>query len=335
MSLYAVLRMAEHLYERLFTRYPLAEPQDLRGKKIIVTGAAVGSIGYETAKALAAWGATVILTSRGSAEAIAARMRNELKNAGAHAALVPASLDLTDSASVNHFVRWYKNKHGDRLDVLVNNAGIHADLLSEWRAPRLSTDGYELHWRTNFLGPMQLTLGLLPLLQKTARTVGDARVVMVASHLHNKALNQDLFVQNRSYDSWLAYGISKLALVHAAFEIQRRFSSEYGLQGFVLHPGSISTNIANNGLAGSPLLQSIRNIFRKVEGWVLLNPNQGAQTSLACATSPVFKGGVYYERCRVGEVSEEAFDSNVSAKLWQQTEQWVASVSEDYRLQSA
>lgn len=316
-----------HLSRRLFSAYPRAPQVDLSGKKIIVTGAAVGSIGYETAKTLAGWGATVIITTRKQPELIADRMLAELRQKGISARIEPAALDLTDAGSVNQFVKWYLSKHGDRLDVLVNNAGIHADLLNQWKQPQLSADGFEVHWRTNYLGPMQLTLQLLPLLKKTGKAFSDARVVIVSSHLHTNALNSDFFGATRPYNSWVAYGISKLALVHAAFEIQRRFSSNDNLQGVVLHPGSISTNIAHKGLAGSKVLQKLRDIFVRLEALVLLTPEQGAQTTILCASAPNIKGGVYYDRCEAGEVSEEAFDSGVAAKLWQQTEQWVNTVA--------
>ena len=84
---------------------------DLNGRRIIVTGATPGSLGFATAEALSAWGADVVTTSRSG---VAGR-----------------ALDLTDAASVRAFADWYISEH-DRLDVLVNNAGIHLDLSSTW-----------------------------------------------------------------------------------------------------------------------------------------------------------------------------------------------------------
>jgi len=81
------------------------------------------------------------------------------------------------------FVRWFVATHGDRLDVLINNAGINLDLLSRWKEPRLTDDGFEIQWRTNYLGSAHLTHLLLPLLERTGKTTGDARVLNVVAHL--------------------------------------------------------------------------------------------------------------------------------------------------------
>ncbi|MBK6807888.1 MAG: SDR family NAD(P)-dependent oxidoreductase [Sandaracinaceae bacterium] len=207
---------------------------DLHGRRVIVTGTSEGSLGYETARALATWGAEVVVTRRSGAEAIAQQL------ASASGGRVEGrDLDLGSTASVRDFVAWYEREHGARLDVLINNAGIHLDLMSDWKEPHLSPDGFELQWRTNYLGPFQLTLGLLPALRATAAEKGDARVVNVASQLHRKATNADLFTPHTPYDSWVAYGASKLAMVHMAFELERRFAGE-GLHGYVLHPARCS-----------------------------------------------------------------------------------------------
>lgn len=320
--------MLSHLARRIFSGPPMAPQVGLGGKHIIVTGASPGSIGYETAKTLAAWGATVILTTRTNPDAAAKSIEAELKRAGVSAKLDAYPLDLTNAASVSEFVRWYLDKYGERLDVLVNNAGIHLDLLSRWKEPHLTTDGFEIHWRTNYLGTMHLTHLLLPLLRQTGKMTGDARVVNVSSHLHHKGRNSDLFKCTRPYNSWEAYGNSKLALVHSAFEIHRRFSGESNLNGFVLHPGSISTNIAHKGLEGNRLLQGLRKLFVSLEAIILMAPQQGAQTQILCATDPQAKGGVYYDRCEPGNPSKEAEDSGVAEKLWQETGHWVAGLQQ-------
>src|SRR5689334_20842372 len=140
---------------RKIVRAPLAKPADMSGRTVLVTGTAPGSIGGETARLLADWGATVVTTTR---------------SGGSH------PLDLADGDSVRRFATWFEDNH-PRLDVLVNNAGIHLDLMSDWKEPHLTADGYEVHWRTNFLGTMQLTHLLLPVLLRTAEATGEARVV--------------------------------------------------------------------------------------------------------------------------------------------------------------
>ena len=139
---------------------PAAAPNvDLRGQRAVVTGVSAGSLGAETAATLAAWGATVVVTRRAGAAA-AARELEQRSGATVHG----YDLDLANARSVREFARWYEGALGNELDVLVNNAGIHLDLLSEWEAPRLSPDGFETQWRTNYLGSFQLTLALLPAL---------------------------------------------------------------------------------------------------------------------------------------------------------------------------
>src|SRR6478752_7028556 len=124
MSIYNTLR-------GLIIKAPFAEKQDLQGKTVIVTGCAQGSIGFETAKALANWGAKVIVTTRSNVEKTIDALR-AVKNGGQIEGHV---LDTTSVESVAAFVAWFAKTHGDRLDILVNNAGAHLDLLSQWKEP--------------------------------------------------------------------------------------------------------------------------------------------------------------------------------------------------------
>ncbi|HEY1075932.1 MAG TPA: SDR family NAD(P)-dependent oxidoreductase [Fontimonas sp.] len=303
---------------RLFVRAPQAAAVDLTGRRAIVTGAAPGSIGAETARALAAWGADVVVTTRGDAQAVARRL-------SAHGRVQGHPLDLSDAASVERFVDWYRASHGDRLDLLINNAGIHLDLLSQWKSPRLSADGHELHWRTNYLGTMHLTLRLLPLLQ-AGGLAGGARIVNVVSMLHSKGSNAALMGAREPYNSWKAYGNSKLALMHATFELQRRYAATHRLQAYCLHPGAVFTHIADKGLAGNPALEAVRRVFAPVERFFLLTPAEGAQTSLHCATARSAAGGHYYVACAPARASPASADATVAAHVWRQTADWLDSL---------
>ena len=302
---------------------PQAQPVDLRGKRMIVTGAAPNSIGFETARLLASWGAEVIITTRQSADVVAKGLRSALATTPGHGAIHAHVLDLADGDSVERFATWYRAMFGERLDVLINNAGIHLDLLSQWKEPKLTPDGHELHWRTNYLGTMHLTQRLLPLLQATGRQTGDARVVNVVSMLHAKGRNAGLFGRTDPYNSWVAYGNSKLALVHATFELQRRFAADH-VQGYCLHPGAVFTNIADKGLAGNPLLERLRRAFAFVERFFLLTPTEGAQTSVHCAAALQARGGHYYRACSLATPSADCADAAVSARLLAETQAWVA-----------
>lgn len=286
---------------------------DLQGKHIIVTGASEGSLGFATAQQLASWGAHVFISTRSDPSVTV----NALRKASG-GAVDGFPLDLTDTASVNAFAAWYSENHGERLDVLINNAGIHLDLRSEWKTPTLSADGHEIHWRTNYLGTAQLTHALLPLLRKTAQQTGDARIVNVVSQLHSKGRNSALFAPLEPYNSWRAYGTSKLALVHFTLALQQNFASE-GLQAYCLHPGAVYTRIADKGLTGHFWIGLLRKILAPVEAFFLLSPEQGAQTSLYCATEKNLRGGRYYVNCTETAACADAQDTNVTKKLWDET----------------
>ncbi len=301
-----------------------AVPVDLTGKQVIVTGASPGSIGFETAKTLATWGAAVAVTTRKNPEATLAALAAALPPAR-RGAVTAQALDLSRADSVERFVAWYTSEHGERLDVLINNAGIHLDLLASWKEPKLTADGVEIHLRTNHYGTAHLTLRLLPSLLKTGKETGDARIVNVSSVLHKKGRNVWLFEPIKPYHSWVAYGESKLALMHMTFELERRYGSA-NVHAYTLHPGSVFTKIADKGLDEHRFLAAVRRLFAPLEAMILLSPEQGAQTSLHCATSPGLAGGAYYHRCQLENPSSEALDAAVSKRLFEETEQWVKRV---------
>jgi len=311
MSLYQALR-------GMMVKAPFAEKQDLHGKTAIVTGCAQGSIGFETAKTLALWGAKVIVTTRSNVE-----KRVEALRAASNGGQIDGHvLETTSAESVTTFAAWFIKNHGERLDILVNNVGVHLDLLSQWKEPHLTADGFEIQWRTNYLGVMHLTHLLLPLLTAAGKKMGDARVVNVASQMHDKGYNAGLF-DGYPYSSWTAYGMSKLAIVHATFEMQRRFAEKDHLQAYCLHPGAVYTNIADKGLAGNNTLQAVRHALAPLEKFMLLTPEEGAQTSVHCATNPAAIGGQYYQRCKPHAACADSNDAAVAARLWDETEQWV------------
>ena len=168
---------------RLFVKSAFAERVDLEGKTMIVTGASPGSLGFETARTLASWGAEVVITTRNETRSVRETLVDELPD-DARDRVTGHPLDLCDPTSVTRFVRWYLDVHGERLDVLINNAGVHLDLMSAWKAPRLTEAGFDSQWRTTYPAPMHIPLELMAARETTAGATGEARVVNVVSRLH-------------------------------------------------------------------------------------------------------------------------------------------------------
>ncbi len=125
------------------------------------------------------------------------------------------------------------------------------------------------------------------------------------------------------YDSWAAYGTSKLALVHEAAEIERRYGSR-GLHGYSLHPGAVFTHVADRGLETAPVLARLRKLAAPLERRTLASPEVGASTSVFCAISPDAVPGGYHVRSAATAPSPEAADASAGARLWDATSDWVA-----------
>lgn len=271
--------------------------------RVVVTGAGPDSIGLATARALSGQGHEVVVTTRGT----------PVDGFAWH------PLDLADRDSVARFAAWFGQEY-DGLDALVNNAGIHLDLRSRWREPQL-LDGHEVHWRTNYLGTVQLTRLLLPTLLTGAKARGEARVVHVVSKLHARGSNEAFFTGPDPYDSWVAYGTSKLALVHDAASLAERYGQD-GLRAYSLHPGSVLTRVADRGLETSPLLARLRVLGRPLERRILSTPEEGARTTVHCVTDAGAASG-YYRRGAPADPAPPAADRDARASLWARTEQWL------------
>jgi protochlorophyllide reductase len=223
-----------------------ADIPDQRGRLALVTGANSG-LGLETARALAARGATVLLACRSLERAEAARQRllaeSQAEPGGrpiAAEALIPLPLDLADLASVAQAADSVAERWG-QLDLLINNAGVMAPPRS------LSRQGFELQLAVNHLGHFALTQRLLPLLERRA----GARVVHVSSGAaYFGRIAFDDLQGERKYDAWAAYSQSKLANVMTALELQQRLSAAGSpVRSLVAHPGLARTNLQPSSVA--------------------------------------------------------------------------------------
>ena len=314
------------LMRKPFVTTHYAQATELTAKHAIVTGCGLGSLGFETAKTLARWGAVVIVTTRSNTAAVAQALKDELAQENISARVDGHELDLSDAGSVSRFSQWYQQHYGQRLDILINNAGIHLDLMSKWKEPKLTSDGYEMQWRTNYLGSAHLTHNLLPLLQKTGNNYGEARIVNVVSQLYSRGNNIALFDPDTAYNSWKFYGLSKLALIHFTYELNRRFSKKDKLKSYCLHPGSASgtyTNVANKGFEGSPIIAFLRKLGAPIEKLFMSTVEEGIQTQIYCATATDAQGGHYYQNCQIRETTADTQDEKAAGRLWQETQDWV------------
>ena len=250
--------------------------RDLHGTTAVVTGGYSG-VGLEVTRALAGAGATVIVPARTEEKARAATLGIpgvELER-----------MELMDPGSIDAFARRFVDS-GRPLDMLVNNAGI--------MAPPLTRDarGYESQFATNHLGHYQLTARLWPALKQS----GHARVVSVSSTgIRFGGVDfDDPNFERHAYDKWRAYGQSKSANALFAVGLDR-YGQSHGVRAFAVHPGRILTDLA----------RFLKEDEIASRGYI--NAEQGAATSVWCATSPQLagKGGVYCMNVDIAPLLED------------------------------
>lgn len=271
----------------------------MRGKIVIVTGANSG-IGKVTAASIADRGATVVLACRSRERGKAALDELRLVKKR-HVELM--HLDLADLESIRAFAAAFAARY-DRLDVLVNNAGI----LGRRRAE--TSQGFEMSLGVNYLGPFLLTLLLLPLLEKSVQ----GRVVMMSSVAHGWGdVRFDDLNFKHGYNRFRAYGQSKLCnllFTRALAQKLRARGSRVTINA--VHPGIVATNIvvnrANNRFRWVAVL--MRLFFRTCE--------QGAETSvfLACDPSLSSVSGEYFMDCKIEPSSNASRDTAHANRLY-------------------
>jgi len=284
---------------------------DLSGKVAVITGASPGSIGIETARALASAGATVVLGMRDDTKARAALADLAATQPGAYVESIP--LDLTSLESVRSFAASVAQRH-PTIDALINNAGVMATPLE--RTP----DGFELQFGTNHLAHFLLTRELLPALLAG----GGGRVVNVSSAAHHRGgVNlEDPNYESSEYEAWKAYGQSKTANILFTSELDRRYGDR-GLHAYSLHPGAVDTDLSRHlGDDGKAWVN------RRIEeaGLLLKTPAQGASTTIVAVTAPDLPGGAYLDDCQVStSLAPHAQDAEAAAQLWILSEQLVGA----------
>jgi NAD(P)-dependent dehydrogenase (short-subunit alcohol dehydrogenase family) len=290
---------------------------DLAGRTAIVTGGYSG-LGLETVRALAGAGATVIVPVRSPEKA-----RENLAELDGN--VRTASLDLSDLASIRSFAEAMLAEL-DRLDMLINNAGVMA-------CPEARVGpGWESQFGINHMGHFALTSALMPLLAQSE----GARVVALSSAAHKMSDIRwdDIQFETGAYDKWQAYGQSKTANALFANALARRLAGSSG-HAFSVHPGAIFT----------PLQRHLPKEEMIAMGWLaedgepsemarqgFKTPEQGAATSVWAATAAALGGkpGVYCEDCDVAPPTDPAVrfkgvepyacDDAAAERLWSLSE---------------
>ncbi|WP_406238795.1 SDR family NAD(P)-dependent oxidoreductase [Nocardia sp. NBC_01009] len=284
---------------------------DLSGRTALVTGATSG-LGAETARSMAAAGATVVLAARDFDAAVdrARRIRELHPNAD----LDVIGLDLTDLNSVRAAAGILALRRTG-LDLLINNAGV-------MYPPLIRTgNGFELQFATNYLGHFLLTTQLLPVLAATGvRTGRPARVITLSSDAHHAyAIDlQDPHCWQRPYDKFVAYAQSKAANVLMTVELQRRLATA-PVAAYAVHPGVCVT-----GLARFMSRDDFAEMRRLSAGAPdrLDHPKsveQAAATSVWAATAAELDAhrGAYLADCAIGRAADHATDPDTALALWE------------------
>ena len=252
-----------------------ADIPDQTGRTAVITGANTG-LGYETAAALAAKGARVVLAVRNLDKGQEAVRRIEQATPAARVDL--QQLDLTSLESIRAAAEQLKSTH-DKLDLLINNAGVMFTPKSKTK------DGFELQFGTNHLGHFAFT-GLL--LDRVLETPGS-RIVTVSSVGHRFARNGIRFDDlqwEKSYNRYLAYGQSKLANLMFTYELQRRLAGTDTIAA-AAHPGGSRTELTRNL---PPLLGTASGLLEPL----FQDAAMGALPTLRAATDPGVLGGQYF-----------------------------------------
>lgn len=301
---------------------------DLKGKRFLVTGVSSG-IGLETARSLAAHGASVVGTLRdlAKAEAASASVRNAAAQGGGTLDLI--ALDLASLESVRACAAQLL-ADGRHFDAIIANAGVMATPFGR------TADGFELQFGTNYLGHFALIDRIAPLLAE------NGRLVVLSSQAHRGAdvdLNDPNFAQ-QAYDPWLAYARSKTATSLLAVEFDRRHRDR-GVRAASVMPGNSFTDLARH--LSPEALQGLLETVGKARADAGLPPAELKNIGQAAATSVWAAvvadkdeiGGRYLEDCAVAQIDDTpnpfadgvksyALDAEKAKRLWAKSEELIS-----------
>ena len=274
----------------------------------LVTGANAG-IGKAVTQALAARGYHVVMVCRSEERGTAAR--DALREAAGTEAV---DLLVTDLASQTEVRRLAETVHAryDRLDVLVNNAGVYEDVRS------MTVDAVETTLAINHLAPFLLTNLLLDRLKQTANRHGEARIVNVGSEAHRTGeIDFEDLHAAEDYSGLQAYAQSKLAMLLFTYELARRLRGT-GVTVNCVHPGVVSTNIWSGN-------KDLLSVAARLFSFFYKSPEQGAEGVLYLATSDDVRDvtGGYFKGTEHATSSDASFDEADAQRLWERSAEMV------------
>lgn len=296
--------------DKILTNWTPDQLPDLTGKTYLITGGNSG-IGFEAAKMLAAAGGDIVIACRNAEKAQQAVAEiNETQFSDADA----ISLDLSSMESVHKAAAEFRSRH-DRLDALINNAGI-------MQTPETRTvDGFELQLATNHLGHFLLASLLYDLVEKVS-----GRIVTVSSigHKFGQMHLEDLML-TKGYSPTRAYTQSKLANLLFAQELDRRLrAADSTVKSVACHPGYSATRLQDTGPTNA------LNFVYKILNPLMAQPayNGAIPTVLAAAGNEAEPGGYYGPRLLgeargpVGDakIAKVARDESTARRLWEKSE---------------
>ncbi len=289
---------------------------DQAGKTIVITGANSG-LGLESTRVLAGKGAHIVMACRNLEKGEAAKQ--EVLAQVPNASLDLMQLDLGSLDSVRAFADAYKAKY-DRLDVLMNNAGIMAIPYRE------TADGFETQFGVNHLGHFALTGLLMDVILKTP----NARIMNVTSSANwFGKINLDDLNSKQNYDRWGAYGQSKLANILFTFELQRRLDAAGAdVMTNTAHPGFVITNLQVNSSQQSETAFEWF-MYQVMEPILGQDVSMGVLSQLYGAVATDAKPATFYGPRtfnvrgypKAAKANKIAYDESVARRLWEVSEQ--------------
>lgn len=273
----------------------------MQGKVCLITGATSG-IGKEIARGLSKLGATVAIAGRSEE-----KCRGAMEDTKSSSYFVA---DLSSQAEVRKLAADFTSRY-DRLDVLVNNAGVFL------REKKMTQDGIECTLAVNHLAPFLLTNLLIEKLKKTA----PSRIITTSSSAHRAGHIDfgDIQFEKKRYSGISAYGQSKLANILFTRELARRLAGTQ-VTANCFHPGAVRTKLVQGGSYG---------LVWKAAGAFFLSPEKGADTAVYLASSDEVAGatGGYFVKRKQERSSEVSYGEETAKKLWKLSEELTGLMS--------